>query len=77
MMDLYPILFDLQLVIIALTLIVYIFDDRIKRWEDRMIRRIRHKGGIRAMDGKVICRDNIHRMSGDEIVKTVNDVYEK
>lgn len=75
-MDIYPMLFDLQLIVIIATLLVFAFDDKIKRWEKSVMRRIRHKGGIRMTDGKVICRDRVHRMSGEEIVRIVNDVYD-
>lgn len=75
-MDLYPILFNAQLVLIVVTLIVIVFDDRIKRWENKVIRRIKRRGGIRTTDGKVVCRDSVHRMSGAEIVRIINDVYD-
>lgn len=76
-MDWYPILFDLQLVMVVIALIVFAFDDKIKRWERKVIRRFRRKGGIRTMDGKIICRDSVHRMSRAEIINIVNDVYDR
>ena len=54
-MDLYPILFDAQLVLIVLTLVIWVYDDRIKAWERQVFRRLRRrKTGIRGIDGKMV-----------------------
>ena len=54
-MDWYPILFDAQLVIIILTLVLFAFDVKITAWEKNVIRRFRRKKtGIRCTDGKVV-----------------------
>ena len=55
-MDWYPILFDAQLALIVIALVVWAFDDEIAAWERRVIRRIRRrkKSGVRCTDGKVV-----------------------
>ena len=54
-MDLYPIMFDAQLVIIVLTLVLIAFDGKIAALEKKVIRRFRRKKtGIRCTDGKVV-----------------------
>lgn len=54
-MDLYPILFDAELVVIVATLVICCFDKRIKAWERCFFRRLRRrKTEIRGLNGKMV-----------------------
>lgn len=53
--DWFPILFDAQLVLIVLALVIWVFDDKIKELEHRVFRRLRRrKTGIRGLNGKMV-----------------------
>ena len=74
-MDLYPILFDAQLVVIVATLVIYVFDDRIKAWEQRVIRNIRKKkNGIRCTDGRIVGAKPIPSMTAEEVIAICRDI---
>ena len=55
-MDRFPILFDAQLALLVITLVIWAMDDKVAAWERRVLRRIRRrkKAGIRCTDGKVV-----------------------
>ena len=74
-MDLYPILFDAQLVVIAATLVIWVFDDKLKAWERRVLRRNRRrKAGVRCTDGKVVGRKPVPAMTAEEVIAICRDI---
>ena len=74
-MDLYPILFDAQLVVIVATLVIWVFDDKIKAWERRVLRRNRRrKAGIRCTDGRIVGRKPVPSMTAEEVIAICRDI---
>ena len=54
-MDWFPILFDAQIVLLVVALVIWANEKAIIRWRRRLIRRIkRRKAGIRCTDGKIV-----------------------
>jgi len=73
--DWLPILFDAQLVVIAATLVIWAFDDKIKAWERRVFRRNRRrKAGIRCTDGHIVSGGPVTQMTAEEIVRICRDL---
>ncbi len=68
--DWFPILFDAQLVVIVVMLVILVFDDKIKAWEQKMIRNIRKKkNGIRCTDGKIVGMKEIPTVQAEKVIE--------
>lgn len=69
-MDWYPMLFDAQLVVIVATLVICVFDDKIKAWEQRVIRNFtKTKNGIRCTDGRIVGMKEIPMVQAEKVVE--------
>ena len=68
--DWFPILFDAQLIVIVATLVILVFDDKIKAWERRVFRRNRRrKAGIRCTDGKIVGMKEIPTVQAEKVIE--------
>ena len=81
-MDILPILFDAQLVIFVMVLIIWAKYETVirwarmaRRWMVWMIRRVRRStGGIRCTDGHVVSGKPVPQMTAEEIVMICNGI---
>jgi hypothetical protein len=75
-MDILPILFDAEFVLLVITLVILAKKEAVARFERRVIRWIRRrkKQGIRCTDGHIVSGGPVPQMTAEEIVRICNEL---
>lgn len=75
-MDILPILFDAELFLLVITLVIWAKKEAVARFERRVARwfRRRKAQGIRCTDGHIVSGGPVPQMTAEEIIRICNEL---